>query len=185
MGWALRALAERDETEDRLRPLFERTLRDDLTPQERRALAGEIVLTIPVEDDGMMMIQALRAYAERALGLAGPSPALAGFTAVDAKTGKAEELSSAAEEQRAQLVSLGSKGGGRPMLSADKARRNLLSAMTRFRQSHDVTERLTNVVLAKAAGVSADTISNWLACAGWTLDELDVEWARRRTKKPE
>ena len=71
------------------------------------------------------------------------------------------------------------------MLSADKARRNLLSAMTRFRQSHDVTERLTNVVLAKAAGVSADTISNWLAYAGWTLDKLDVEWARRRPKKPE
>jgi len=97
MGWALRALAERDETEDQLRLLYEKT--KDPTPQERRALAREIALVIPDENEGIMQgrpdplwLQFLRAFARRELGLAGPSSAFAAPSPLDGKTVKAEEL---------------------------------------------------------------------------------------------
>lgn len=65
---------------DDLLRLFKRTLRD-LTPQQRRVLAGEIALVIPDESEATMQgrpdplwIQSLRAFARRELKLKDPGP---------------------------------------------------------------------------------------------------------------
>lgn len=79
-GWAPKAPTAPFEAkagpaaDDPLRLLFKRTLRD-LTPQQRRVLAGEIALVIPNENEGMqgqldpLWIRSLRAFAQRELEL--------------------------------------------------------------------------------------------------------------------
>lgn len=83
--------------DDPLRLLFKRTLKD-LTPHQKRLLAGEIALVIP--NEGMMQgrpdpvwLQSLHAFVRRELGLVGPSPAFAAPSTIDAKTVKVEEHS--------------------------------------------------------------------------------------------
>jgi len=215
MGWALRALAERDETEDQLRLLFEKTQRDP-TPQERRALAREIALLIPDENEGIMQgrpdplwLQFLRTFARRELELDHPAqdsrrPDVGGAEAraLGARVREAvgdmiDEVGEghrvAMNQEHAGAVGartpskLPSSGGkgGRPVISLAKARRQLLAATKRFREGRDETEPLTNVGLAKAIRRNEETISNWLRRAEWTLDDLDVEWTLLRPKKPE
>ena len=72
-GASRRFEAKATSTDDTLLRLFKRTLRD-LTPQQRRILAGEIAVVIPSE--GMMQghpdplwLQSLRAFARRELDL--------------------------------------------------------------------------------------------------------------------
>lgn len=84
-GWAPKAPAAPFEAnagpvaDDPLRLLFKRTLKD-LTPQQRRVLAGEIALVIPNENEGMMRghleplwTRSLRAFARRELELDDPA----------------------------------------------------------------------------------------------------------------
>jgi hypothetical protein len=42
---------------------------------------------------------------------------------------------------------------------------------------------LTNVALARASGVSPETIGNWLTLAEWNLEELEAEWSRRERSR--
>lgn len=185
--------AKTSPTTDKLLRLFRRTLKDQ-TPQQRRLLAGDIALEIPQEavtqgDPEPLLMQRLRTFVRRELDLdPPPQPARAVVAATaDARTlgGQIREIMGEASSGR--QVPLGRQGvrSGRPPLSIERVRGLLLLAIMRFYKRHDVTQRVTNVALAEAAGVNPDTISNWLACAGWTLEDLDVEWAQQRAKKPE
>lgn len=174
--------AKATSTNDKLLRLFRRTLKDQ-TPQQRRLLAGDIALVIPREGTTerkpeLLWMQRLRAFATRELELdqvpqrsRGPAAGSGRGQEFDAWTAEAIEI------DRVQRVPVAK--GGRPSLSVDRAHRLLLGAMTRFRQKHDVTERVTNIALSEAVGVSPDTISNWLALSEWTLEDLDVEWSHR------
>ncbi len=76
--------------------------------------------------------------------------------------------------------------GGRPRMSRSKARQLLLRRMQQLSGTRDPLEPLTNIALAGVKPKrNKDTISDWLKRAEWDLDDLDVEWSRRRRKKPE
>ncbi|HZP97245.1 MAG TPA: hypothetical protein VFC31_13075 [Candidatus Limnocylindria bacterium] len=75
--------------------------------------------------------------------------------------------------------------GGRPRLTPQQARGKLLRAIGRYKKIHSEVDLVTQVHVAKAARVSQDSISGWLAAVGWTIEDAEAEWARRRPRKPE
>ena len=172
--------------------LFKRTLKDQ-TPQQRRLLAGDIALEIPSEavtrgQPEPLWMQRLRSFVRRELDLDPPRQPVPAVVAgaADARLGaRMRDVLDESGHGRQVPLHRQSVRSGRPPLSMERARGLLLLAIKRFYKSHDLTQRVTNVALAEAARVNPDTIGNWLACAGWTLEDLDVEWAQQRAKKPE
>ncbi len=170
----------------RLLRLFKRTLKDQ-TPQQRRLLAGDIALEIPSEavtrgDPEPLWMQHLRTFVRRELDLDPPQPT-PGFAVATAEAETLDEDISGGgdrlDDTSHHVPASSDRKGGRPAISPEKARRRLLGAIIRLRSRSPLTDRLTNVALARASGVSPETIGSWLALAEWNLEELEVEWIRR------
>lgn len=166
-------------TTDKLLRLFRKTLKDQ-TPQQRRLLAGDIALEIPVEaatqshPEALWMLH-LRTFVRRELDLdppTWPAPASA-VTSHEVRTindrvaGLGEEIDETGQDHRLPLrndreiaAGLGAhtstqaasleRKGGRPAISPERARRLLLARVNHFRDARGPLEPLTNVALAKA-----------------------------------
>lgn len=170
----------------RLLRLFRRTLKDQ-TPQQRRVLAGDIALEIPTEavtrgDPEPLWMQHLRTFVRRELDLDPPLPTPGVANASSKPETFDEEITGGGdrlEDASHHVPASPDRKGGRPAISPERARRLLLDAVTRFRRDRDSTEPLTNAGLARATGRNEDTVADRLGRAGWSLEDLDVEWARR------